>query len=521
MHETLIDTKYSDIQFLVNGQTVKAISIIIDIRCPTLLTKGIASKKRKEKTIYQLTPNEYMTKEVLVSLLYFLYSGALDPNITGQDLIRLLKASKVYQLRALQDLITKQLWDEFSNQNIWDFRKTAEALRCQPGKNLVNMYITVNYPSLVKELAPGISAIAEPSRSDLKTANHKLSIIKQNKKKIDPGWQNDFEAILIKMDKHDFLIVDDEKAHQGACHKAILAGHSPEMEILLETCKSSSEYFSSLTALSIEALLRWLYFGAALTDHNYAAEILTFAVEFKIEKLVTECEELLLPCINQDTVFIILQIVISTKSTKSQLKEACLDFVVVHLATLDFQQLKEMPTFVAQEVLKAIQRSVGSYWIVSSDMNAVGESSDESSDAPPGISSHEHSSNTISKPNHHSSSGGIPKKDVLTPPSIVGGSSDENSATTVDGGQDKTDSHTDETEKKSRDNKKVLSGTSVDASSESGSQSDSSESVDIKDLLPDPALEVDRRNTQQNIGALAKRKRKKVQGVKDLDNIFK
>jgi len=525
MHEALIHTKYADIQFSVNGQTVKAISIILDIRCPTLLTKGIASKKRKERITYQLTPNEYMTKDVLTALLHFLYSGILPPAVPNGDLIRLLKISKVYQLRPLQDHINKLLWAAFTKSNIFELKKVAETVRSQAARNLVNLFIILKYNSLVRDKITGIEAIPEPSRADIKAANHKLNSIKQYKKKIDPSWENDWEAILIKMDKHDFLIVDDEKMHQGACHKAILAAHSPEMAMLVETCKKSGEYFSSLTALSIEALLRWLYFGAPLTDHNFAAEILTFAVEFKIDKLLQACEELLLPCITAETVFIILQIVISTKATKSQLKDACLDFIVVHLPSLDFTQLKEMPPFVAQEVVRAVQRSIGSYWIVSNDMASVAESDDSSdrlqvvmvstsdNDAKTTSSIHKTASDTQS-PNSLIGSSTEDSRD-MRPKTDTTTSSEVRSLNKTDSQKDSSTNNT--PQKETRKNDSDQSGSRED--SENGSDSD--ESFHIKNFLPDPASELTQRNlTQQSVVILAKKKRKKVQGVKDLDDLF-
>lgn len=65
-------------------------------------------------------------------------------------------------------------------------------------------------------------------------------------------------------------------------------------------------------------------------------------------------------CVDETTVFWILQIIVTTNNqAQSKLKVQCLDFIVENLPTVDFQVLREMPVVVAQEVIKAIQKSVG------------------------------------------------------------------------------------------------------------------------------------------------------------------
>jgi hypothetical protein len=65
-------------------------------------------------------------------------------------------------------------------------------------------------------------------------------------------------------------------------------------------------------------------------------------------------------CVDDTTVFWILQIIVTTNNhTKSKLKIQCLEFIVENLPYLDFQVLREMPAVVAQEVIKAVQKSVG------------------------------------------------------------------------------------------------------------------------------------------------------------------
>lgn len=65
-------------------------------------------------------------------------------------------------------------------------------------------------------------------------------------------------------------------------------------------------------------------------------------------------------CVDETTVFWILQIIVTTNNhMKSKLKVQCLEFIVENLPTVDFHVLREMPPIVAQEVIKAVQKSVG------------------------------------------------------------------------------------------------------------------------------------------------------------------
>lgn len=356
MHVGIVNNKkFSDVAVVTkDNNTIYTLSAILDVRCPLLYTKEVRMKKGAKHYL----ENACQKKEPLIVLLHYLYSGYLPlrgctvDDYTGTwDVAEFLEVGSAH----LHNEICRRIYALCTRKTVFKMK----AVNTHPLANDVFLcYILDHWDSFSSQKLSDLQETKKKLRTQFKANNwrHSTAVI-------DPTWAESFETILRKIpnNKPDFVIINDKETDEGLCHGAILAGHSPELALLVENTKDK-EYFSSLSGSGIEALLRWLYFGAFYQDNNLAAEILPFAIEFQIHGLIAKCEELLSNCIDNVSVFWILQIILLTKVEKSKLKDLCTAYVVNHLPDLDFENLREMPAFVTQEILIALQQAVDTNW---------------------------------------------------------------------------------------------------------------------------------------------------------------
>eukprot|EP01127_Copromyxa_protea_P017256 TRINITY_DN5234_c3_g1_i2.p1 TRINITY_DN5234_c3_g1~~TRINITY_DN5234_c3_g1_i2.p1 ORF type:complete len:507 (-),score=71.93 TRINITY_DN5234_c3_g1_i2:68-1588(-) len=504
MHEKLVNSNnHTDITFVLpNDQRVTAHSFIVEVRCPKILTTNITEKKKGK---YYIASTNYLSQQELLLVLHYVYSGALpitDKPHVVRVLMSLCKCAEVYEMDGLLNEACKLLWAALDTKNVTRGAKMAAELNTVKGAVCCELWKVVHW---TKEKP---FELAEPSPAQIKEAQVKSSKLFKPYA-VDPSWYTHWELILKQMNSPDFLIVNNDETEEGACHRCVLEGHSPQLAELVN--KSDGEYFSSLSAIAIEVLLRWLYFYSPCTDYNVAAEILPFAYEFGISSLASECEEMLSDCVDETTVFWILQIIVTTNyHTKSKLKIQCLEFIIENLPFVDFQVLREMPAVVAQEVIKAIQKSVGVQWVPDRILSASGNSA---------------SSNTQSKslipptpsaaPPATPSPGAspvLPREEALAPSSAhkTGSSSPRSTSGAL--------SDTSADPATSGSSTKPMEPKPADSDSTDSMGRSSEESFHIPKFMPDPQLR-ERREVNPTSPPQYKKK-KKISGVKDLDDLF-
>lgn len=68
----------------------------------------------------------------------------------------------------------------------------------------------------------------EPSSAQIKEAQIKYTKLTRPHA-IDPSWHTHWEMILKQMHNPDFLIVNSDETEEGACHRCVLEGHSPQL----------------------------------------------------------------------------------------------------------------------------------------------------------------------------------------------------------------------------------------------------------------------------------------------------
>lgn len=74
--------------------------------------------------------------------------------------------------------------------------------------------------------------MVEPSATQVKEAQLKYNkLFKPHS--VDPMWHAHWEVILKQMNNPDFLIVNSDETEEGACHRCVLSGHSPQLADLV------------------------------------------------------------------------------------------------------------------------------------------------------------------------------------------------------------------------------------------------------------------------------------------------
>eukprot|EP01125_Pyxidicula_operculata_P020317 TRINITY_DN749_c0_g3_i1.p1 TRINITY_DN749_c0_g3~~TRINITY_DN749_c0_g3_i1.p1 ORF type:complete len:539 (-),score=112.58 TRINITY_DN749_c0_g3_i1:186-1802(-) len=404
-HANLVgNPKYADICFLVQGDLIAAHSFIVEVRCPDLLKKNVDVKRKGKLTTYEIlsqtTPPQSPTattsnksavstitsSKVLHHMLHYLYTGTLvGTEITPSNVIRLLQAADEYKLDHLVKETQKKIIKIISKKNIYDMWSTIEEIGIDLSL-IVNIrhYININYEELVsKKGKESLKNFKKPSPEDIKVSSQTFEKIlsENNNLTKDDDWENHFKQVLKKSKNCDFKIISNQQTPQS-CHKSILSGHSYEMALLVEKIPNA-EFFSTLTPSSIQSLLSWLYYGSiGGNDPNIALQLLPFANTLKLSHLIPICEKILCKSINHNSVFIILEVtmdlsdggtgsdvgsVAGDPSKVSKLANTCLKYIIKNFSTLDLSPLREMSAPVALEVTKALQLSIGKYWLLTDD----------------------------------------------------------------------------------------------------------------------------------------------------------
>jgi hypothetical protein len=396
MHANLVNNpQYADKYFLINKEVVASHSAILTIRCPDIYKKHIVTKKKK-KPHYELETVNYLTTETFVYLLHYLYTGSiymdLQPPIDPYNLVRLYCASEDYGLSHLKKESHKKLLSSLDKRNVYKVWKLCSDLGIMPERNLTNTFIALHYDELINDKKYGkeFSSLKRPTSEELKQAARSQDIATRDAFKFtrDDRWESHYKQILKKAKNADFVIISDQKPQEGTpCHKCILSGHSIELALLVEKIPNG-ELITTLTPAAIQSLLNWVYCGERPEEYTVAALLLPFANTLKLPQLAQYCEQALIKSIDHSTVLYILQVIMDLTDTicltnsgtlekshinlfrrssqVNQVKRACLDYLIKNLPTIDFNPLRQMPPMTAIEVVTAVQNSIGKNWIIDS-----------------------------------------------------------------------------------------------------------------------------------------------------------
>jgi len=298
----------------------------------------------------------------------------------------------------------------------------------------------------------------------------------------------------------------------------VLSAHSRKLADMVSRSQSN-EYFSQLPAAAIEALLSWIYFGSRTADGDVAAKLLSFAYTYELAGLVMTCEKTLRKNISQETVLFILQVALhpdaAAAGSDPKLKHECLDFIIKNLEELDLSPMRSMPAIVAAHVVAVLQSSIGTHWAIGEMPSAPAEDPEdgeaEEQSALIRTLSGTHLDKVQPKVSPSFSKGGrkgIVKKE---PSRTIDDTPPSGPATPASPKPEQREDKRDDGERK--DEKKEGDGAVGNGDEDS---------FNLDRILPPPQDMEDMklRSGSSQSGLKQKKKRKKVVGVKDLDEFF-
>lgn len=358
-------------------------SYIVTVRCPKLLSGVLESK---EGGVWVATES-CLGSEVLLLLLFYLYTGSLAGyarHVSLRDLLKGLRTTQILELPHLREELQRRVWEALRPKKPFRVLRQAAELGVLPQvRPLVVTYVMQNWSAVDEKRAESQSyesvasevpeLASPPSPAQLAEAQGGLVSLLELAGPYatphytqDERWRGDMKQVLKRMEGADFKIVSEAQKEEGACHRALLAAHSRPLADLVARSQSN-EYFSALSAPAIEALLSWLYFGARTNDAEVAAKLLQFAYAFHLPGLVLQCEKTLRKNISRETVLFILQVSLHPEArgtSDRRLQLECLDFIVKNLEALDLTPLRTMAPSVAAQIILVLQGAVGTHWAI-------------------------------------------------------------------------------------------------------------------------------------------------------------
>eukprot|EP01130_Rhizamoeba_saxonica_P001427 TRINITY_DN11288_c0_g1_i1.p1 TRINITY_DN11288_c0_g1~~TRINITY_DN11288_c0_g1_i1.p1 ORF type:complete len:443 (-),score=75.14 TRINITY_DN11288_c0_g1_i1:46-1269(-) len=337
------------------------------MRCPLLFEKNIKKiTKRKLKLCYVLNKREYLTWEIFYSLMLYLYCDHVEEGLPDESYFQLYKVAHVYKLPHFKQCLYKVLMDAFDQvvgvAKLEFFRlgfayglnKVLKGLRVRCVNDLGDDF-AIELLSLVEDdgVDEGfVEKLTELSESESEVKEPKL---------LDSTWEQDFKRIMHYQDRMDFVF--KLESIDIRCHRAILAGLSPELRDLVE---QSEIYETNMKPGAVRGMLSMFYYGNRDVSPTEATRILVFVTEFNVVDFMSLCKETIRKEISFDTVLSILQVTCDPKyeGKNDILKFQCLNFIIKNLGAMNFAPLQRMTPNVVAEILLAIQETVGVNWII-------------------------------------------------------------------------------------------------------------------------------------------------------------
>lgn len=241
--------KYTDITFVLpNDQRVTAHSFILEVRCPKLLTTNITELKKGK---YYIASTNYLAQQELLLLLHYVYSGTLptpEKPYSVRVLLSLCKCAEVYGLEGLLNEVCKLLWAALDTKNVVRGSKIASEVNTEKGSYYCNLWKIIHW---TKEKPLDVCRIPKirltPKINEPTPQQYKEAQLKSTKLfkpyAVDPLWHTHWETILKQMHNPDFLIVNSDETEEGACHRCVLEGHSPQLAELVTRSDVSHCFF--------------------------------------------------------------------------------------------------------------------------------------------------------------------------------------------------------------------------------------------------------------------------------------
>jgi hypothetical protein len=384
-HSKLVNERvYTDIVFVVETKQIKAHKSIIQARCPNLVKKSV-KKLTEGKGFKRIDLNEkdHITEDALTRVLVYLYSGQVDWSTISQiQVVHLINAAVVYELERLAQLCERYLQEHLTLDEAYTLLKESHDLNIERAKKIVFYYALDHYTQFIanaraKEL--GIDLFQELSIKNVdpesKQIIESLKVLREITEK--DTIIEDFRKLYETSDNSDVTFLIENKHIK--CHRAILADASSSFEPLWEGDKIrkpiplDEKKFPTFSAEAFHAMLKFIYFSDEKIDPLPATELIIFAKEFNLPKLLRVCEDIIRRGIAVNTVLAILHVsyTMSDKpDLRKELKTNCLEFLVTHLDQVKLDPLAKMDARIAADILLAVQMEIGNRWKIDASVSS-------------------------------------------------------------------------------------------------------------------------------------------------------
>lgn len=356
---------YADIAFHVGAHTVYAHLVLIESRCPLLLTVGVKDKGRKGNLMTIKTDDKVVDVRSLTLVLEYLYTGTIPfSEVKPAELVMLMAHTALYDMTRLGWLCERYLKSILDNDYFFTLLALSNGGGVERAKKLCMQYGSLHFEELIV-MADKVRSLGVDLFRDFvvySTLNHE-PIEDLDRKSFPHVMRDEFKVIFTSMKDPDAFFVFKQANTSIPCHKAVIFAQSDKFKPLLDEGAADGRYTLpkniTLSPEAFRSFLSWSYWRDTSFSAAHAAEILPLAHDFEMEALVTECAGKLRKGINITSVLPILNLCFSNWGKLGYRKDhegACLFFIVQNFAHLDLSPLNsaEIAAAIAGAIRKAV-----------------------------------------------------------------------------------------------------------------------------------------------------------------------
>jgi hypothetical protein len=300
VHLSLLDIEaaYPDLFLHVGSSDLSAHTWILNHRVPLLL---VEKKKSKEKIVNWKNPKKLVVgkkEDFSVSSVKFVLKWAyglteFDANYTPFKAIEVMRLCKVYKLPRLMQMNEAYLIKNLSEANLFSLLKFSDSLEVSEAKDLC-LELALQHPDLF------VSSSAELLGFKL-FQDYTTFVIASKGKEIPyrrevtavntivEDFKRIYESASLTGDVTFLVRTDPIKAHL-----AILWQQSPAMASLIKAPPKSKEShqiimlaskYEGISPAAFQAMLRFFYYRDINIEERFAAELIDFAKDFRLDNL--------------------------------------------------------------------------------------------------------------------------------------------------------------------------------------------------------------------------------------------
>jgi len=368
-HNKLIDNRaFSDMDFVVEkNRHVSAHIAIILSRAASLvpaknrdiLKKEMAKPLAKRK-IQEVVFREGPSYNCLLNVLKWVYTDSVEfTKLSIADVLELNGTALTFQLTRLNWLCEKYLHSILKMDNLFEILKGAHTDQKQSAvKGYALNFAIKNYNDFITN-KEGIHALGIDLFQEVVTKY--TSGVDQP---AEPGQEPPSELLRQFKQLYDQLEYTDAVCKVGTekikAHRAILSGHSPELQKVFEGNKTQEEFeFTGISGAAFKSALKFIYYGDINVDPLPACELISFATTYHLNDLKVVCEEKIKDSIAVNTVLEILAVTflphMATRADMNELKEKCVGFILEKLGDIELSALRKLHPGIAIDILFALQ----------------------------------------------------------------------------------------------------------------------------------------------------------------------